>query len=173
MLHGVHRFFEQDSEVKKQFYTRDVTSKLVYNSNHDLFTSTAANKRDTFFCFMAPSLPQPEELPEPCRKHKVVTSSTMEAAKPSLTSYSNRRSELEAFDDTKTGVKGLVDAGMQKIPDIFIHPPDAFDKNSCDKCKEYSIPIIDLKRLDKDLTSHQEIVDKVCCASETFGFFKL
>ncbi|KAL8104941.1 hypothetical protein AgCh_028921 [Apium graveolens] len=94
-------------------------------------------------------------------------------AQPSITSYSNRRSELQAFDDTKAGVKGLVDAGVQKIPNIFVHPPDAFDNNSSDKCKELSIPIIDLKGLCKDLTNPQEIVDKVRCAYETFGFFQV
>ncbi|KAK1379861.1 1-aminocyclopropane-1-carboxylate oxidase-like [Heracleum sosnowskyi] len=103
----------------------------------------------------------------------VVTSSTMEAPVPLITSYPDRRRELQAFDDTKAGVKGLVDAGVQKVPNIFVHPPDAFDNNSSDKCKELSIPIIDLKGLDKDLASHQEIVDKVRCASETFGFFQV
>ncbi|KAK9107588.1 hypothetical protein Syun_023599 [Stephania yunnanensis] len=33
-----------------------------------------------------------------------------------------RREELKAFDDTKAGVKGLVDAGVTKIPRIFINP---------------------------------------------------
>lgn len=102
-----------------------------------------------------------------------VTSSTMEAPVPLITSYSDRRRELQAFEDTKAGVKRLVDAGVQKIPNIFVHPPDALNKISGDKCKELSIPIIDLKGLDKDLTSHQEIVDKVRCASETFGFFQV
>ncbi|KAK6138890.1 hypothetical protein DH2020_027371 [Rehmannia glutinosa] len=67
MLRGVRRFNEQDGEVKKQFYTRDVTRKVVYNSNFDLYTSPAANWRDTFFCFMAPNPPKPEELPDSCR----------------------------------------------------------------------------------------------------------
>lgn len=67
MKAGARRFFEQDSEVKKGFYTRDVTRKMVYNSNFDLYTSTAANWRDTFFSYMAPTPPDPEELPEACR----------------------------------------------------------------------------------------------------------
>ncbi|KAL1806447.1 hypothetical protein DCAR_0832247 [Daucus carota subsp. sativus] len=103
----------------------------------------------------------------------MVTSSTMETAVPLITSYSNRRRELQAFDDTKAGVKGLVDAGIQKVPNIFIHPPDAFGKNSSDKCKEFSIPTIDFECLDKDPTSRQDIVEKVRCASETFGFFQV
>lgn len=67
MVCGARRFFEQDTEVKKQFYTRDVTRKIVYNSNFDLYSSPAANWRDTFFCFMAPNPPEPEELPDACR----------------------------------------------------------------------------------------------------------
>lgn len=67
MLSGIQRFNEQDTEVKKQFYTRDVSRKIVYNSNFDLYTAPAANWRDTFFCFMAPNPPTPEELPDSCR----------------------------------------------------------------------------------------------------------
>lgn len=67
MLRGVKRFNEQDPKAKKQFYTRDVTRKVVYNSNFDLYTSPVANWRDTFFCFMAPNPPSPEELPDSCR----------------------------------------------------------------------------------------------------------
>ncbi|KAK1379871.1 RNA polymerase Rpb7-like, N-terminal domain [Heracleum sosnowskyi] len=59
-------------------------------------------------------------------------------APPSITSYSGRQRELQAFDDTKAGVKGLVDAGVQKIPYIFVHPPDAFAKNSDIKYKLYT-----------------------------------
>uniref|UniRef100_A0A804NJE5 Fe2OG dioxygenase domain-containing protein n=1 Tax=Zea mays TaxID=4577 RepID=A0A804NJE5_MAIZE len=36
-----------------------------------------------------------------------------------------RRRELQAFDDTKLGVKGLVDSGVKSIPSIFHHPPEA------------------------------------------------
>lgn len=64
---GVRRFFEQDIEMKKIFYTRDVTKKFVYNSNFDLYTAPVANWRDTFFSYMAPYPPKPEELPEACR----------------------------------------------------------------------------------------------------------
>ncbi|XP_076909407.1 1-aminocyclopropane-1-carboxylate oxidase homolog 1-like [Bidens hawaiensis] len=67
MLQGVRRFHEQDLEIKKRFYTRDNTKTVVYNSNFDLYTSPAANWRDTFLSFMAPSPPPPEELPEVCR----------------------------------------------------------------------------------------------------------
>ncbi|KAF5465989.1 hypothetical protein F2P56_015948 [Juglans regia] len=67
MKNGVRRFYEQDNEVKKRLYTRDITRSLVYNSNFDLYHSSAANWRDTFYCFMAPNPLMPEELPEACR----------------------------------------------------------------------------------------------------------
>nr|AYC63496.1 2-oxoglutarate-dependent dioxygenase [Scoparia dulcis] len=67
MLHGVRRFYEQDDEIKKQYYTRDLTKKFVYHTNFDLFTAPAANWRDTFFSYMAPNPPKPEELPAACR----------------------------------------------------------------------------------------------------------
>jgi 2,4-dihydroxy-1,4-benzoxazin-3-one-glucoside dioxygenase len=37
----------------------------------------------------------------------------------------DRRRELQAFDDTRAGVKGLLDAGATSIPAIFHHPPDS------------------------------------------------
>ncbi|XP_021290846.1 1-aminocyclopropane-1-carboxylate oxidase homolog 1-like [Herrania umbratica] len=65
--HSVRRFFEQDVEVKKQFYTRDNMKKVVYNCNFDLHTAPAANWRDSVFCTVAPDPPKLEELPEPFR----------------------------------------------------------------------------------------------------------
>ncbi|GMI72028.1 hypothetical protein like AT1G06650 [Hibiscus trionum] len=67
MKDGVARFFEQDLEAKKKFYTRDNTKKVVYNSNFHLYSSPAADWKDTLFCFMAPDPPMPEELPEVSR----------------------------------------------------------------------------------------------------------
>ena len=67
MLNGVRRFYEQDTELKKEFYTRDVSKKLVYNSNFDLYTAKAASWRDTFYCLMAPHPPGSQDLPAACR----------------------------------------------------------------------------------------------------------
>ena len=66
-MDGARRFYEQDNEVKKEFYTRDRTRKVVYNSNFDLYVSKAANWRDTFYCVMAPHPLNPQELPATCR----------------------------------------------------------------------------------------------------------
>ncbi|XAR48991.1 Deacetoxyvindoline 4-hydroxylase [Bertholletia excelsa] len=68
MIDGVRRFHEQDTLVKKQFYSRDLTRKFAYNSNFDLYQSPAAHWRDTIFAVMAPHPPDPQELPDVCRE---------------------------------------------------------------------------------------------------------
>ncbi|KAJ9547478.1 hypothetical protein OSB04_020021 [Centaurea solstitialis] len=66
----------------------------------------------------------------------------------------DRQSELKAFDDSKSGVKGLVDAGLLKIP-----PTRSKD----------DIPIIDLQG-----TTHRgEVVENVRHAAENWGFFQI
>ncbi|KAL2466737.1 1-aminocyclopropane-1-carboxylate oxidase6 [Abeliophyllum distichum] len=65
---GVSRFFDQDNEIRKQYYTRDATKPVVYNTNFDLFTGKVANWRDTVYCMMSPNPPKPEELPAACRE---------------------------------------------------------------------------------------------------------
>ncbi|XP_078174809.1 1-aminocyclopropane-1-carboxylate oxidase homolog 1-like [Carex rostrata] len=67
MLEGVKLFHEAEVEVKKKYYTRDSSKKVVYNSNFDLYQSPAANWRDTVFITMVPEPPVPEELPAVCR----------------------------------------------------------------------------------------------------------
>ncbi|KAG2727991.1 hypothetical protein I3760_01G184200 [Carya illinoinensis] len=67
MIDGVRRFHEQEHEVKRVFYTRDETKKVTYNTNFDFYQARAANWRDTLYCAMAPSPPDPVELPQVCR----------------------------------------------------------------------------------------------------------
>ncbi|XP_050210375.1 1-aminocyclopropane-1-carboxylate oxidase homolog 1-like [Mercurialis annua] len=67
MKDGVRRFHEQDTDLKKGYYTRDSAKKVIFNSNFDLFTAPAANWRDTLAIQMAPHPPKPEETPETCR----------------------------------------------------------------------------------------------------------
>ena len=86
----------------------------------------------------------------------------------------DRASELKAFDDTKAGVKGLVDAGVTEIPRIFHHPPESLDKTSATTGDtQFSIPAIDLEGIDKDVIKRKEIVERVGEASETWGFFQV
>ncbi|CAI0559054.1 unnamed protein product [Linum tenue] len=66
-INGVRKFHEQDSEVKKEFYSRDEARKVMYNTNFDLYQASAANWRDSLYCLMAPVPPHPEDLPSICR----------------------------------------------------------------------------------------------------------
>ncbi|CAI0458042.1 unnamed protein product [Linum tenue] len=66
-INGVKEFHEQDTEVKRGFYTRDFAYKtFTYNSNFDLYQSPADNWRDTMSCLMAPRPPNLQELPQVC-----------------------------------------------------------------------------------------------------------
>ncbi|PIN16399.1 Iron/ascorbate family oxidoreductase [Handroanthus impetiginosus] len=80
VLEDVRRFHELDTEVKKQYYSRDFKKKVVYSSNFDLYKAPSVNWRDTLYLIMAPNPPQPEELPQVCRE--------------SMMEYSNQVKEL-------------------------------------------------------------------------------
>lgn len=67
MLGGARRFFEQDLEVKKEYFSRDYSKSFVYNSNFDLYVSKAAAWKDSLSCVMTPS-PKVEEIPLACRE---------------------------------------------------------------------------------------------------------
>ncbi|MCL7041603.1 hypothetical protein MKW94_027655 [Papaver nudicaule] len=69
MLKGVARFHEQDADVKKQYYSREFTRKVKYNTSMDWYQSKSAAKwKDTFSCAMlAPDLINSRELPDLCR----------------------------------------------------------------------------------------------------------
>ncbi|KAF3456822.1 hypothetical protein FNV43_RR01476 [Rhamnella rubrinervis] len=86
----------------------------------------------------------------------------------------DRASEVKAFDETKAGVKGLVDTGVTQIPRIFYSPSEEnyLKESSADQTK-LSIPVIDLGALSDDSIRRKEIVEKVREASETWGFFQI
>lgn len=69
--------------------------------------------------------------------------------------------ELEQFQSTKAGVKGLLDSGITKIPKMFIHPkediPMPFELGPATALE---VPVIDLTSID-DKQRYLEIVEKV------------
>jgi 2,4-dihydroxy-1,4-benzoxazin-3-one-glucoside dioxygenase len=81
----------------------------------------------------------------------------------------DRLAEVKAFDDTKAGVKGLVDAGVTAVPRIFHHPPDPHHAPPPPSRGDHlgSIPVIDL------LAARAELVKQVKAAAETAGFFQV
>ncbi|QHO14277.1 hypothetical protein HN51_071663 [Arachis hypogaea] len=64
--HGVRKFHEQDAEVKREFYSRDITKRVFYNTNFN-FSTSEVNWRDTLYCLLAPGPLDPHQLPSICR----------------------------------------------------------------------------------------------------------
>ncbi|TMX04729.1 hypothetical protein EJD97_005141 [Solanum chilense] len=102
----------------------------------------------------------------------MVVSSTDEFQATVQKSY-DKMSELKAFDDTKAGVKGLVDAGITKVPQIFILPPNNRTGSLDSSEKQFIFPVIDFEGIDEDPIKRKEIMGKVRDASETWGFFQV
>ncbi|KAF8392223.1 hypothetical protein HHK36_022565 [Tetracentron sinense] len=71
LIEGIRRFNEEDTEVKKEFYTRDLirTRKALSDTiiNFNLSEAPGPKWRDSLFCPMAPVPTNPEELPMACR----------------------------------------------------------------------------------------------------------
>lgn len=103
----------------------------------------------------------------------MAVNSTSETQAAMELNHYDRESELKAFDDTKAGVKGLVDAGIDRIPRIFYQPTDNLDKTPVSGDVQYTFPIIDLQGVDKDPIQRKEIVERIGKASEMWGFFQV
>ncbi|KAL6994682.1 hypothetical protein U1Q18_045982 [Sarracenia purpurea var. burkii] len=86
--------------------------------------------------------------------------------------FPDRAKEAAEFDQTKSGVKGLIDAGVDKIPNIFIHPPESRPDPSKDASTDHlHIPVIDLSGMDGGRRA--EIVGEIREAAGTWGFFQI
>ncbi|TVT97122.1 hypothetical protein EJB05_57645, partial [Eragrostis curvula] len=94
---------------------------------------------------------------------------TTSASASPMSSDFDRLSELKAFDATKAGVKGLVDAGITAVPRIFHHAVPAVDLKNCALLIILNtvVPVIDLA------AARSELVAQVKAAAETFGFFQV
>ncbi|XP_026459299.1 1-aminocyclopropane-1-carboxylate oxidase homolog 1-like [Papaver somniferum] len=85
----------------------------------------------------------------------------------------DRNKELKAFDETKTGVKGIVDLGIEKIPQMLVRTQDEFTEDLAytDATRDqFQTPVIDLQGIDY---RRSEIIDEIRRASMTWGFFQL
>jgi len=88
----------------------------------------------------------------------------------------DRAKEVKRFDDTKVGVKGLVDSGITTIPRLFIHPPETLSDlkpgSEARTGPDVVIPTIDLSGVDSD-ARRSVIVDEIRRASSSYGFFQI
>lgn len=82
-----------------------------------------------------------------------------------------RLQQLKAFDESKAGVKGIVDTGITKVPPIFVRPnkdPSVIGDHKVSG--GFSIPVVDLS---ENNSRRAEVIDQVRRAAETYGFFQV
>ncbi|XP_042515669.1 1-aminocyclopropane-1-carboxylate oxidase homolog 4-like [Macadamia integrifolia] len=87
----------------------------------------------------------------------------------------DRAKEVKQFDDSKIGVKGLIDSGITSIPRFFVHPPHSLPATATTNPPpppgSNLIPNIDLSGFDSDRRSI--IVDQIRDAASSLGFFQV
>ncbi|CAA2956071.1 deacetoxyvindoline 4-hydroxylase-like [Olea europaea subsp. europaea] len=99
--------------------------------------------------------------------------STLKGFLHESTKYNDRMKELKEFDETKCGVKGLVDSGIVKIPKLFIRPDDELAEESNHGRSDIQVPIIDLTGINTDHDHRKKIINDLKQASKDYGFFQL
>lgn len=85
----------------------------------------------------------------------------------------DRVKAVKQFDDSRIGVKGLVDSGITSIPPFFVHPLETLSdlKSNTQPKSETKIPTIDLSGFDSDRRS--SIVEQISQAARGPGFFQI
>ncbi|KAM7487774.1 hypothetical protein LguiB_025258 [Lonicera macranthoides] len=68
VLGSMKSFHELPSDLKRQYYRRDLSGGAAYSTNFDLYHSKAASWRDTIQIRMGPNPPEWEYVPEVCRR---------------------------------------------------------------------------------------------------------
>ncbi|GMI84628.1 hypothetical protein like AT1G06620 [Hibiscus trionum] len=83
---------------------------------------------------------------------------------------------VKTLEDTKAGIQGLVDAGIDKLPPFFFVSPEVIHDHptmtDLHLHTDFQFPIIDLKDI-LDPAEHKGIVEKIRSASEEWGFFQV
>jgi len=86
----------------------------------------------------------------------------------------DRLKELKAFEETKAGVKGLIDSGITKIPKIFVMPPEEIANTAPISGElsstQFNIPVIDLNDI---VEKRADVVSVIRQAAGTAGFFQV
>ena len=85
-----------------------------------------------------------------------------------------RFQEPKLFDESKSGVKGLVDSGITGVPRFFIRPQEDIDadqpKSAAAAASNFHVPVIDLMHL---ASKRRETVQRVLEAASEVGFFQV
>ncbi|CAN4092841.1 unnamed protein product [Withania somnifera] len=78
----------------------------------------------------------------------------------------------QTIEDTKAGIKGLVDAGIVEVPKIFIRPPHEVAEDLNMTKSSLKVPTVDLSGIEVE-ERRKKIVDEIREACETWGLFQL
>ncbi|KAL6192081.1 hypothetical protein ACLB2K_038468 [Fragaria x ananassa] len=89
-------------------------------------------------------------------------------------SNQDRLQQLKAFDESKAGVKGIADAGITKVPPIFVRTTADYaseDQVSGQTTQtQFSIPVVDIA---ETAGRRAEVIDGVRRGAERVGFFQV
>ncbi|XVE96393.1 hypothetical protein REPUB_Repub02eG0217700 [Reevesia pubescens] len=89
-----------------------------------------------------------------------------------VTSNYDQMKDIKEFDQSKVGVKGLIDAGIASIPKFFIQPPETLSTLNPSQITNTSTPVIDLENI--NLQSHRpKIIEQIRAAASEWGFFQV
>ncbi|XP_004236932.1 1-aminocyclopropane-1-carboxylate oxidase homolog 4 [Solanum lycopersicum] len=86
---------------------------------------------------------------------------------PNPVPNSDRLEQLKQFDESKIGVKGLVDKGLTTIPSFFIHSEESNPEPKTRSSNNHCIPVVDFS------ASRETVVEQVHRASTSLGFFQI
>ncbi|XP_051136784.1 1-aminocyclopropane-1-carboxylate oxidase homolog 1-like [Andrographis paniculata] len=79
----------------------------------------------------------------------------------------DRAEEVKRFNEMKTGVKGLVDAGVAKLPRIFVHPPEILESKPPENEAVAELPTVDFGG------RREVVVETIRRAASEWGFFRI
>ncbi|KAL1357533.1 hypothetical protein AAHE18_05G261700 [Arachis hypogaea] len=88
----------------------------------------------------------------------------------------DREAELISFEDSKSGVKGLVESGVTKIPRMFYSPNFDETSTTASDSNLRSIPVIDLQNIHNNNNNnllHVQVIDQIRSACKEWGFFQV
>ena len=81
--------------------------------------------------------------------------------------------KLKVFDESQAGVKGFLDASVEKIPPIFVHHPNKIQSNSVFGDSKFGIPLIDFEGIDRNASMRGEVVERIRDSCGNWGFFQM
>ncbi|KZV17842.1 1-aminocyclopropane-1-carboxylate oxidase1-like [Dorcoceras hygrometricum] len=91
---------------------------------------------------------------------------------PETAEHYERTKDLKSFEESKAGVKGIVDTGVLKVPKIFVRPSDELAEESKHiPSDSLQVPVIDLGGAGSDHDQRKTIVSEIKRASEEWGVF--